>query len=110
MNQVSMLRSTRGLKTVCHMYNKNAKGFCEYRVSRALHVATKMPVLLVVGVRVNATLKWPMAAGRISPSVLVRGTRTATNLGAPQKVRTFVPSFVCVVSDHRFLFPPPVSR
>ena len=28
-------------------------------------VATTMRVLLVVGVRVNVTLKWPIAAGRV---------------------------------------------
>ena len=60
-----------------------------------------MPVLFVVGVRVNATLKWPIAAGRVSPCVLVRGTRTETNLGAPQNVRTsFQASFAyCLITD-----------
>ena len=43
-------------------------------------VATKMPVLLVVGVRVNATLKWPIASGRVSPSV-GDGHSHKTNLG-----------------------------
>ena len=45
-----------------------------------------------------------------SPSVLERGTRTETNLGARQKARIFVPGFDCDLSDHQFLTSPPVSR